>query len=133
MARAIQRTAFKHVMTQVLLRLEEVTPTPTSMVVSGGVASNMFLRTYLRQSLDAAGFKEVQLVFPPVNLCTDNAPMIGWAGMEMWRDGWRMEEAALQKPKWSLERLLEEDIDAGGYTRVEPSAGEPAAAGWIHK
>ncbi|BFZ62899.1 Mitochondrial tRNAs modification protein [Saitoella coloradoensis] len=118
LARAIQRTAFKHVMTQVLLRLQETSPTPTSIVVSGGVASNMFLRTYLRQSLDAAGFKEVELVFPPVSLCTDNAPMIGWAGMEMWREGWRMEETVLQKPKWSLERLLEEDKDAGGYTRV---------------
>ncbi|KAI0757843.1 glycoprotease family-domain-containing protein [Daedaleopsis nitida] len=46
------------------------------LVVSGGVASNAFLRGKLRACLDEESPDEpVPLVFPPPQLCTDNAAM----------------------------------------------------------
>lgn len=56
----------------------------TSVVCSGGVASNQFLRARLRMALDACGRTDVQLHFPPVSLCVDNAAMIAWAGHLYW-------------------------------------------------
>jgi N6-L-threonylcarbamoyladenine synthase len=52
--------------------------TPT-LVVAGGVAANQMLRQALEKI--CAGYY-VRFVAPPLNLCTDNAAMIAWAGME---------------------------------------------------
>lgn len=38
--------------------------------------------------LQARGFEAVNLTFPPVELCTDNAAMIAWTGIEMYENGW---------------------------------------------
>lgn len=57
-----------------------------SVVCSGGVASNAYLRERLRHALDAGGRPDVSLHFPPVSLCVDNAAMIAWAGHLYWDD-----------------------------------------------
>jgi len=49
------------------------------LVASGGVAANQALRTCLQHTCVEAGFS---LSVPPVALCTDNAAMIAWAGLE---------------------------------------------------
>lgn len=46
-------------------------------LLSGGVAANGELRKKLRRELSAAG---IELVYPPVEYCTDNGAMIGAAG-----------------------------------------------------
>jgi len=48
-------------------------------VVSGGVASNMFIRKHLNLVCDEENFK---LIVPPPKLCTDNGIMIAWNGIE---------------------------------------------------
>ncbi|XP_066314234.1 probable tRNA N6-adenosine threonylcarbamoyltransferase, mitochondrial isoform X2 [Miscanthus floridulus] len=48
-------------------------------VVSGGVASNKYVRTRLNQVAENNG---LQLVSPPPSLCTDNGVMIAWTGIE---------------------------------------------------
>ncbi len=49
------------------------------LVVAGGVAAN----TYLREALVKLGADHhFRLVAPPLHLCTDNAAMIAWAGVE---------------------------------------------------
>ena len=55
-----------------------------SVVCSGGVASNAFLRRRLRVALDSHGRHDVTLHFPPVSLCMDNAAMIAWAAHLYW-------------------------------------------------
>ena len=50
-----------------------------SLVVAGGVAANGALRAVLGAVAEEAG---VALVVPPPGLCTDNAAMIAWAGVE---------------------------------------------------
>lgn len=49
------------------------------IVVGGGVAANQTIRTRLEQISAAYG---LTFVAPPLALCTDNAAMIAWAGVE---------------------------------------------------
>jgi len=71
-----------------------------TLVVAGGVAAN----TRLRQVLgDLAAREGVRFVAPPLALCTDNAAMIAWAGIERRRLG---EEDGLDtapRPRWPLD------------------------------
>ena len=53
-----------------------------TLVVSGGVASNLRLRHMLQQACDQF---DCQAVFPPVKYCTDNGVMIAWNGVEKWK------------------------------------------------
>ncbi|KAL3832080.1 hypothetical protein ACJMK2_023758 [Sinanodonta woodiana] len=50
-----------------------------TLVVSGGVASNMYLREGLQKVCD---LHDCHLICPPPKLCTDNGLMIAWNGME---------------------------------------------------
>ncbi|GAW12207.1 hypothetical protein ANO14919_015680 [Xylariales sp. No.14919] len=74
-----------------------------TIVLSGGVASNKFLRHVVRKMLDVRGYRDVKVVAPPVSLCTDNAAMIAWTGMEMYENGWRSDLNILTLRKWPLD------------------------------
>ena len=50
---------------------------PTALVVAGGVAANTTVRAMLAESTARYG---LELIVPPVRLCTDNAAMIAYAG-----------------------------------------------------
>ena len=79
-----------------------------TLVVSGGVASNGFLRRLLRTFLDCRGFAHVHLSFPPAELCVDNAAMIGWAGTEMLEAGWESDLSIRALRKWSIDLNAED-------------------------
>lgn len=79
----------------------------STLVVSGGVASNEFLLTVLRDYLDQRGFTDVEIVAPPPELCTDNAAMIGWTGMEMYQAGWSSDLGIRSAKEWSLDSNVE--------------------------
>ena len=55
------------------------TPEPHRLVVAGGVAANKALSISLAAAAKSNGF---ELCVPSVHLCTDNAAMIAWAGLE---------------------------------------------------
>ena len=57
--------------------------TPT-LVVAGGVAANGEIRRALEK---ATAREDFVLAVPPVKLCTDNAAMIAWAGLEQFQAG----------------------------------------------
>lgn len=80
----------------------EVEPHLARLVVAGGVAANRALR----QRLEAAA-KEEGLSFhaPPSALCTDNAAMIAWAGLERLRLGLDDPLTAEPRARWSLTEL----------------------------
>ncbi len=85
-----------------LAQAQELYPNLTAFVASGGVAANSHLRLAL-QRIATEG--NVDLILPPVSLCTDNAAMIAWAGIEYRREG---KEGALDfapRPRWPLEEL----------------------------
>lgn len=49
------------------------------VVISGGVASNMFIRSYLEKTIAEFGLRSSH---PPAKYCTDNGVMIAWNGCE---------------------------------------------------
>ncbi len=55
-----------------------------SLVVAGGVAANQVLRETLLNLCAKHGFS---FIAPPLALCTDNAAMIAWAGLERFDAG----------------------------------------------
>lgn len=59
-------------------------PGASTLVVAGGVAANKALRQALETT---AAAHAMTLVAPPPRLCTDNAVMIAWAGLERLRLG----------------------------------------------
>lgn len=63
------------------LKLE---PSIKHMVVSGGVASNQYVRSRLNNIVEN---KNLKLVCPPPSLCTDNGVMVAWTGLEHFRVG----------------------------------------------
>jgi N6-L-threonylcarbamoyladenine synthase len=72
------------------------------LVVAGGVAANRSLRARLEQVAAAAGSR---LVAPPPALCTDNAAMIAWAGVERLSLGLIDGLDFAARPRWPLESL----------------------------
>ena len=55
------------------------------IVVGGGVAANSYLRKRLREQPD------LEVIFPSIRLCTDNAAMVAGLGYQMLRKGQRSE------------------------------------------
>jgi len=73
---------------------------PRAVVIAGGVAANGAIRAMLAQFCAQSG---LQLVAPPIKLCTDNGAMIAWAGIERLRAGLSDELDAPARPRWPLD------------------------------
>lgn len=69
-------------------------------VISGGVAANKSIRNNLDQLSKEMGFENF---FPPIELCSDNAAMIAWAGIERLKNGIEDNLDVLAKPRWPLD------------------------------
>lgn len=72
------------------------------VVLSGGVAANQSLRSALENLCQVHG---KQFIAPPVNLCTDNAVMIAWAGIERLRLNLVSALDFAPRPRWPLDQL----------------------------
>ena len=77
-------------------------PPVTAVAVAGGVAANKAIRARLETVCASAG---VQFLAPPLALCTDNAAMIAWAGIERFRNGARDGMDLAARPRWPLETI----------------------------
>lgn len=135
LARATMTMAFQHIASRLMYAIhgplgkkansaprpepeEGETPIKT-VVLSGGVASNKFLRHVVRKNLDALGYSDIAIVAPPVPFCVDNAAMIAWTGMEMYEAGWRSGLEASPLRKWSLDNKEGQGIlGEGSWYRV---------------
>ena len=72
------------------------------LVLAGGVAANRAIRAALEQEAARHGYS---LAVPPPRLCTDNAVMVAWAGIERLRLGLVDGLDAAPRPRWPLDRL----------------------------
>jgi N6-L-threonylcarbamoyladenine synthase len=75
-------------------------PSGRHLVVAGGVAANTLLReTLVRISAEGG----LEFLAPPLKLCTDNAAMIAWAGLERLRLGLTDGLDFAPRPRWPLD------------------------------
>ena len=72
----------------------------SSVVISGGVAANQYLcrniSCYIRDRFN------LNTVSPPIDLCTDNAAMIAWAGIERFKKNMTSDLDFKPKSRWDL-------------------------------
>jgi N6-L-threonylcarbamoyladenine synthase len=79
--------------------IRERTPEARVLVMAGGVAANAAVRATLAVVAAKHGF---ELVAPPLRLCTDNAVMVAWTGIERLRLGLADGLAVAPRPRWPL-------------------------------
>ena len=85
-------------------------PSERSFAVAGGVAANSVIRSRLMAMADELG---VRFVAPPLALCTDNAAMIAWAGIEQFQAG-RIDGLDLSaRPRWPLDQTAPAMLGSG--------------------
>ncbi|WP_128893157.1 tRNA (adenosine(37)-N6)-threonylcarbamoyltransferase complex transferase subunit TsaD [Erythrobacter sp. HKB08] len=82
-----------------------------SLVVAGGVAANRSVRASLEALAEAHGMR---FVAPPLALCTDNAAMIAWAGVERLGSGQSDPLDVAARPRWPLDPDAE-PVRGAGY------------------
>tara|TARA_Y100000590_G_scaffold164145_1_gene188095 strand:+ start:372 stop:1445 length:1074 start_codon:yes stop_codon:yes gene_type:complete len=71
-----------------------------TFVIAGGVASNK----NIRQKLTDLSLKEkFKPIFPPINLCSDNAAMIAMVGLEKYKLGLTNQLDFSARPRWPLD------------------------------
>jgi N6-L-threonylcarbamoyladenine synthase len=83
---------------------------PTALCVAGGVAANKAIRAMLETVSERAG---VPFLAPPLRLCTDNAAMIAWAGIEHLRAGLPPSTDFAARPRWPLDESAPAILGSG--------------------
>ncbi|HZF44928.1 MAG TPA: tRNA (adenosine(37)-N6)-threonylcarbamoyltransferase complex transferase subunit TsaD [Sphingomonadaceae bacterium] len=82
----------------------------TALVVAGGVAANSAIRAALEGVAEQFG---LPFTAPPMALCTDNAAMIAWAGLERFEPGYSDPLDISARPRWPLDPEAETVRGAG--------------------
>lgn len=83
---------------------------PSALAVAGGVAANVVLRARLETVSASFG---VPFLAPPLRLCTDNAAMIAWAGIEILQTGLPLDRDFVARPRWPLDSTAPALIGSG--------------------
>ena len=86
------------------------TPAEPVIAVAGGVAANSGIRAALEYVSDEMG---ARFTAPPLALCTDNAAMIAYAGLERFRAGARDGLDLTARPRWPLDQTSPAMLGSG--------------------
>jgi len=85
-------------------------PANPTFAIAGGVAANTAIRAGLMALCAAKG---TRFVAPPLALCTDNAAMIAYAGIEMMAAGARDDLTLSARPRWPLDQRAAPMLGSG--------------------
>ena len=85
-------------------------PGSPALAVAGGVAANKAIRARLETVCTQLG---TRFLAPPLRLCTDNAAMIAWAGIERHRGGLDDASDLIARPRWPLDTTAAPMIGSG--------------------
>ncbi|EJL24861.1 tRNA (adenosine(37)-N6)-threonylcarbamoyltransferase complex transferase subunit TsaD [Novosphingobium sp. AP12] len=108
-AASFQQAAIDCLVDRLTRALAKVGPI-NALVVAGGVAANKAIRG----ALEALAAKHgLPFIAPPLALCTDNAAMIAWAGMERLERGQSDPLDVAARPRWPLDPEAEVVRGAG--------------------
>lgn len=87
---------------QAMTSFKQAHPDATHFVTGGGVAANRYLKAQLQHVAADYG---LEFIAPPIPLCTDNAAMIAWAGIERFRLNLTDNLNFAPRARWPLEEL----------------------------
>lgn len=88
----------------------DLSPDTPTLAVAGGVAANKTLRGALETTCSD---HNTAFLAPPLHLCTDNAAMIAWAGIERFRAGLVDGMDLSARPRWPLDRSAPAMLGSG--------------------
>lgn len=94
------QAAVRDVLAEKSRRALAASPGLSAFCVAGGVAANMPIRAALEEVAAECG---TPFLAPPLALCTDNAAMIAWAGIELMGAGHRSGFDLAARPRWPLD------------------------------
>ena len=81
-----------------------------ALAVAGGVAANQTIRAALETVAKQHG---ATFTAPPLQLCTDNAAMIAWVGIEQFARGQIDPSDLVARPRWPLDQTAQPMLGAG--------------------
>ena len=88
----------------------ERNPAEPTFAIAGGVAANETIRAGL---MDLCSTVDTAFVAPPLRLCTDNAAMIAYAGIEHMQAGRRDDLTLSARPRWPLDQSAAPMLGSG--------------------
>lgn len=88
----------------------EENPAQPTLAVAGGVAANKTIRAGLET---VSAENTVSFTAPPLKLCTDNAAMIAYAGLERFRLGHADDMTLVARPRWPLDKQAKALLGSG--------------------
>ena len=85
-------------------------PQTRSFAVAGGVAANTQIRAQLKT---LCAQLDTDFIAPPLSLCTDNAAMIAYAGIERFAAGGHDDMTLSARPRWPLDQTAAPMLGSG--------------------
>jgi len=107
---SMQRTIAELLADRCEQAIEQFGQDTDTLVVAGGVAANQKIRAKLEAVCTRHGFT---LNAPPLDLCTDNAAMIAWAGLERFERGERSPLDLSPRSRWPLDDKADSMVGSG--------------------